>query len=210
MRARRLRHEHMALVRRCAESHSCHGPPQDHRVGDDVGSTRAVQRRPSVGDATAPGTRFGRTPRRRSAAPTPYRHDDVLIEVPPQYRSNTARSPDIPPWPVPLLGSPAVRSSCLAPAPVAPQVESRIRRLPAPPPLRPRRPALLCVLTREWDQVGGTLFAPDLVPRPTPPPFLQVGGGAAEALPAQRVPRGAPHPSGTVRGPHRQRSVHRW
>src|SRR5688572_5490032 len=28
----------------------------------------------------------------------------------------------------------------------------------------------LLVMTREWDQVGGTLFAPDLVPRPTPPP----------------------------------------
>jgi len=62
----------------------------------------------------------------------------------------------------------------------------------------------LLVLTREWDQVGGTVFAPDLVPRPTPPPVFagqrgRSAGPSSTAGPAclpspPRDPKWAPQP----------------
>ena len=40
----------------------------------------------------------------------------------------------------------------------------RAALLSTPPPLRPRPFSFSCVLTREWDQIGGGPLAPDLVP----------------------------------------------
>jgi len=52
----------------------------------------------------------------------------------------------------------------------------------------------LLVLTREWDQVGGTLFAPDLVPRPTPPPVSAGQRGRSAGRPLAGGPAWTPAP----------------
>ena len=74
---------------------------------------------------------------------------------------------------------------------------------PDPPYLRcaPLTCSSLLVLTREWDQVGGTLFAPDLVPRPTPSSIRAGQRGAAQAPARAPVPRCHPRPPGTPHGP---------
>ena len=59
----------------------------------------------------------------------------------------------------------------------------------------------LLVLTREWDQVGGTLFAPDLVPRPTPSRIAGGQRGAAQAHRDSGSRVATPTPEGPRAGP---------
>ena len=75
--------------------------------------------------------------------------------------------------------------------PLLPAASSRADRSCAAPPLT--CPSLL-VLTREWDQVGGTLFAPDLVPRPTPPSVFAGQRGRSAGPPLEGGPAWTPAP----------------